>query len=1264
MTSNLNICATLFNSTTTRDTSLKNAGLLASDGSANGNWNVFLGESLNIPFNSDGTQPTADCYILKLSAVAYEKGLYAPGTMKLTFTVSGRASSGTLENALIKTFSGIKTSLFGYNELARTKQGDGTVTITYSDIIYLLKDYYLQSVMEKDGGKSCVLTWRSPDFALTREKGCEVFEASRFGKDIFSAKAGSVTLSEGGTGKMGYEYSPSRLLMMGYNSSDVTRNGYHKEKKEDVIGHDGEIIQPYLVRYNESVYDFLARVAHRCGEFLYYEYDDKGGKFCLGLPEETVKHIVKNEGYNVPDKLPFCSYRSLGGDDQDDAVSFSTDYLKCCDSVAADGTYYDVQHTSDDFLYRLTVNDKVTDDPSAMSKLDANQEITKLLSPIFTADGIIPGLTAAASVLLQDVVDTYGINKDKLHDQFEGYKSESESTTSNFTYGLNNAFLHTVQTCEEKSERHTVLMDFTDSLPTLRIGEDIDLSDGLYKGYVIAKESGTFTYSSDTQSVEASNKAEAVPVVEVTGLNTLPRMAFPPAAGIAHSIKATAMEAIVVRTDDPLFLGRVKVRYPWQFNEDGEPDDSKDTPKESKIPLSPWIRVITPFTGGPKSLGSGVYFPLSAGERVLLNYVDGNIERPYVAGSLYFRNKGESDSEKPESHGPERGNFEDTDVTFYQTDFSIRSILSAKGHGLMFKDTDDTSPFSLIPGLGTLEQLIKLIPGVDKELPIDFFKGGGISLGDGTGVLSVEMDADKRKIDFSSPLGSMAVSAFTGISINVPNGDIGIEGKNIYIEAGNNLTLKSGTNLRKKGRDSAYAGQLVGSLLVSSGAQILAQTTGVDLAGCLDLSFLRCIMEIVMRPVEGTLRIHSGRNATVTAGSGEVTIPTSLLSKKSREYNDDDYTKDITEAFDVFDKAVGCVKDFWDEAVAMKGTLDNCISNFQNALTDDNRHNNKTVDFQGTSHGDTYWKYVDPANTNRKNDVIDAFCVNNNPLASLKDIYGDRQDLYSAIYEKVKKEYKNLIEVAAQYKKFIDTSWLQDELDKNEIDKVKINNFGGEWKKIPILDDKWVDWDPNDSNFVQCKKQMMRDVVIQLILGCENMKLLRSKDDPSKLISASCDTVKYAGGAAEWGNYFGSDDKASLENYIIGGSADYPWGAVSLALVDSAADDDASDDTKTKILHSTLGGMASLLGGGAEYDSDEGKWTSAPQVKKLINYDGEAGPRSHSDISDKGGIMFSNTKGSTLQVSANTDGWESHPNVKFAKSLADHISAISRTHNL
>ena len=52
-----------------------------------------------------------------------------------------------------------------------------------------------------------------------------------------------------------------------------------------------EFIQPYLVQYNESFYDFLVRTSNRCGEFLFFE----DGKLVLGLPERKSESDPKKE---------------------------------------------------------------------------------------------------------------------------------------------------------------------------------------------------------------------------------------------------------------------------------------------------------------------------------------------------------------------------------------------------------------------------------------------------------------------------------------------------------------------------------------------------------------------------------------------------------------------------------------------------------------------------------------------------------------------------------------------------------------------------------------------------------------------------------------------------------------------------------------------------------------------------------------------------------------------------------------------------------
>ena len=114
---------------------------------------------------------------------------------------------------------------------------------------------------------------------------------------------------------------------------------------------------------------------------------------------------------------------------------------------------------------------------------------------------------------------------------------------------------------------------------------------------------------------------------------------------------AEAQVAFVEDNLDPNRFGRVRVRYPWQ---PGNGDKS------------PWVRMATPFA----TAGGGVTFRPCTGDEVLLNYEDGNIERPYIVGSLQSK---------------------------YVTDpwlpLPDRVIRSKNGHSITFNDSTDGANF-------------------------------------------------------------------------------------------------------------------------------------------------------------------------------------------------------------------------------------------------------------------------------------------------------------------------------------------------------------------------------------------------------------------------------------------------------------------------------------------------------------------------------------------------------------------------------------------
>ena len=79
--------------------------------------------------------------------------------------------------------------------------------------------------------------------------------------------------------------------------------------------------------------------------------------------------------------------------------------------------------------------------------------------------------------------------------------------------------------------------------------------------------------------------------------------------------KAEQQPAIVKDNNDPQGMGRVRVQFFWQKGEQ----------------LSPWIRMIQPYAGS----GKGFYFIPEIGEEVMVDFENGNAERPFVLGAHY-----------------------------------------------------------------------------------------------------------------------------------------------------------------------------------------------------------------------------------------------------------------------------------------------------------------------------------------------------------------------------------------------------------------------------------------------------------------------------------------------------------------------------------------------------------------------------------------------------------------------------------------------------
>lgn len=300
---------------------------------------------------------------------------------------------------------------------------------------------------------------------------------------------------------------------------------------------------------------------------------------------------------------------------------------------------------------------------------------------------------------------------------------------------------------------------------------------------------------------------------------------------------------------------------------------------------TPWIRVVTPMATN----GGGTYFKPQIGDEVLVNYDNDNIERPYVVGSLFSKNTLEPAERYDRRGAPE--------VQFGPNKLVSMSITSPNGHHITFSDPDSGDKF--IAGLNPGTQFL------GSFLPTSVLKNerdlaGGIHIGDRYGIYEIEMQSHNRSISIKSPLGTVDINAFTGITISANNGDINIKGKNINIEAGNKLTLTSGTNILKPSiSDPDFAlgspiwqqanhwytvvpnffaklGRSIGSGALWLGQQVLsaapAAVSEKTVAPFADLSLFRHVFELAVKPVDGTLLVKSRRYLMLEAGKGEAKI--------------------------------------------------------------------------------------------------------------------------------------------------------------------------------------------------------------------------------------------------------------------------------------------------------------------------------------------------------------------------------------------------------
>ena len=831
-------------------------------------YSLTIGNTSGISFNTAKSITFGSTsYDVNIKTLRFSKQIYQPCEIQLTLVVknnSGFPTSTLIQSTLLK-------------QLVSLSIGGSTVA----------SNYFVQKVKPIFGTVSGSTTLEvelsifSLDKLMTFDKYSKAHTAEKLGATIFKNMVGKFKL--GSTALTG-DCSKLQMLKMS----------------------DGELRIPYAVQFNESFYDFLARIANRYGEFLYFE----NGKLNLGMEPTTTFYSETNnntsttiqwdekcKSYYFESAVESCLDVSNQYNDYMVRKNKNSNVYAISETKDSDGNtiatydYYNADIiSSNEYLTVITKDKYATLDTQyqAYEKF-IMEDIYKFLSGTSLARILANIAVSEAQRLIKAGIAITNLNAKNEKTNFAGfsgdtYKDQRDSDGKNLTQfatyaasatlqkylgstcqSLNDQFYQLIKSKEKAVDAGKVCLEFEgNSVRAFMLGDKIQVANKDY--IIIAVEN--YGEISGTTYID-KQRVTAVPIV-ITG-SCIPCL-------LPQEVKKVEPQrAYIAESFDPDKLGRVRIRYPWQFASDA---------------ASPWIRVSLPFATN----GGAVNFCPNPGDEVMVGYEFGNIDKPYVMGYLespYGKQKWTEDS------------------------LPFRGIKSKNGHSLIFDDPLDGANFfwGWVPLMKTLKSFLP------NSCWKDFLKNedqgmvdltGSTTITDRYGLYKISGSSDGRNVTIQSPMGDVKIDAFTGISINAPNGDIKISGKNVSIKAANNLTLESGSNLKNKFVD-------INEDPETSLAKALRDEVSSIVEKALDMTFLRCVFEVFLRPIDGTLKIKSSTFVMVEAGPGKVEVPRGSYTRDPSRWKQDHISDADATAMD----------NLWPK---VKNTLDVIIDNVNAAV--------------------------------------------------------------------------------------------------------------------------------------------------------------------------------------------------------------------------------------------------------------------------------------------------------------------------------------------
>lgn len=688
----------------------------------------------------------------------------------------------------------------------------------------LFKDYFIFNIRKK--GEKITLTAYSLDKFLTIDKFSQAFT----GKLLVDEMIKPTLQTSNST-----SFKNFRKILTKSETGDIS-NIIKNKIQNSII--------PYAVQYNESFYDFMVRMCNRDGEFLFF---DENQELHIGLDEtvtntnlelNTETEII--DSYFETDESNWVDPDYLGK-----LKDKGVDYKENFNSTATKETsnlYSSCYVLAPEYLENIKEVER-KDYAVLGDYMCWFSEVAASLRAFEENGAVSDSLVATAKYIADRVLHINhfkdGVNKDYENKFRYIYKKEGDETIKeerSYLYAdeqRKKINYQEIYKGQQFSQSNQIIINIS-YVPPVKVGQVIKLSTGDDKyvvynieNYIIGTKFGDdISYVEDYKILLIKFNGDTVyplPIIE------------------NRFRKSSAQRAIVMDNFDPSRLGRVRVKFPWQKEKDTE-QKNEDQINESNN-WTPWIRVATPMA----SDGAGFLFTPAVNDEVLVDYEDGNIERPYVCGAFY------NSTNRPSI--PSQS----------QTSGLVKSITSANGHHISFTDNGGVERY-----MSNIMPIAKFINsfGLSDQKTFDGpnakYFGGGFEIADFYGIYSITGSTHNRSISINSPFGDVSINAFSGITINAPLGDVKIVGKNVSIEARNNLTIQSGTNI---------SGYFANKENLNFPLSFLGVANKVAM---IDFSVLRTYLDVMLRPIGGTMLIKSNRYMRLEAGEGNASPDESI----------------------------------------------------------------------------------------------------------------------------------------------------------------------------------------------------------------------------------------------------------------------------------------------------------------------------------------------------------------------------------------------------